>query len=284
MENCIRTAQAALLQSCQFLAKDVPTMNNVTLNQKFNVLPNITPGATDRFAMKYVTIGNGGHTVAVGPNNGSSAVALSTPQALRHTPRHTALYHHLPFVLRPLAEDLTPSQRTKYRLRVVEQHDGQSYVAYYAKVLDLDQTQPSLEYRTVNNGSVTSTPLAYTLDDLSPTPVTLEPGGVVSTSADYIASTAKINFSMTAFDIEELLKVSTILYGRDDFAIVSELALVAGIDYAASTFNGSNQSYTEVISSRVTHFVSTFFSAKFNNGSINTTLDIGSMETMLVTQ
>lgn len=285
MENCVRTAQAALLQSCQFLAKNLPIKANTTLNEKFNIQPTVAPAETDYFSMKYAVIGNGGHTVAIGPNNGSSGASLSTPVPVMHTPRHTALYNHLPFALRLPNQDLPAAQRAGYRMRRLEQHDGKTYVAYYAKVLDLSQTLPTLEYRTVKDGATTSTEYIPTLGDLSPTPPALTTGTVITTSADYVAATAKINFTLAPSEIDELLNVSNIIYGSENYAIISEIGMVAGVDRQVSgDFNGISASYTEVIGARVTHFISSFFSAKFNNGSISAMLDIGSLESLLVSK
>lgn len=276
MEHVVRTVLGALLQTSQLLGKPVIVKPNTTLNQKFNIQPDITISDQDHPSMTYVSIGNGGHRMNIGVNN------IARPEPIQHTPRDAALFNHLPFVLRLPSEDLTAGERIKYRLRRHETHDGQTYVAYYMKVLDLSETVPQLELRTVTDGITTSTPFEHTLADLNPTPVNMTPGGVLQTSGDYIAATAKVPFIMNENDINEFLNVANIIYGDEDYAMISEIALCSGVDrIVVGDFNGTSGSYTEAIAVQVCSFINAFFSAKFSNNGINILLDTGSSEPLL---
>lgn len=277
MEHCIRTVLGAYLQTCQLLGKPVVIKPNTTLNQKFDIQPNVTISDQDHPGMGYVSIGNGGHRMVIGVNN------IPRPEPIQHTPRDAALFNHLPFVLRLPNEDLTVAERAKYRLRRHETHDGQTYVAYYLKTLDLSNTLPQLELRTVTDGVTTSTEFNHTLQDLNPEPLELTPGGVLVNSGDYIAATAKVPFVMSETDINELLNVANILYGDEDYAMISEIALCSGVDrLVQGDFNGTTATYTEAISVQVCNFINAFFSAKFSNNGINVLFDIGSVEPLLV--
>ncbi len=276
MESVTRSVQSAYLQTCQLLGLPVVIKSNSTLNQKFDINADMAISDVDRLAMKYVTIGNGGHRMVTGTNG------ISRPEPVQHKPRDAALYNHLPFVLRLPSADLTALQRAKYRLRRHEVHDGITYIAYYLKVLDMSATVPQLELRTVVDGVVTAIPYVPTLGDLNPTPPVIGSGGVLTTTGDYIAATAKVPFIMTADDILEYLNVANIIYGDDSYAMISEIGLCSGVDRAVTgDFNGTVTGYTDAIGVQVCNFISAFFSAKFSNDGLTLLFDCGSTEAML---
>jgi hypothetical protein len=276
VKNSIRTAQSALLQTYAYLGMTPPVLANSTLNQKLDIQAALTPAPTDVIATRYLAIGNGGHQIVTGVNN------IPGIETLQHQPSDTGLFNQLPFVLRLPTQDLTAAQRSKYRLRRLETHDGQTYVAYYLKVLDLSQTQPSLELRTVSNGNVTSTPYTPQLTDLNPSPPAIQPGQVLQTNGDYIAATAKITVTLEADEIAELLNVANIIYGDENAAIISEMALCSAADRSVTgDFNGTSAGYMEAISVRVMNYLDSAYIAKFSNGYIQTVFDLGSIEPLM---
>lgn len=276
MESSVRTVYSAALQTAQLLGLPLIIKPNSTLNEKFNINPNLAISETDVLALKYLSVGNGGHRMVAGADN------IAKPEPIQHTPRHAALYNHLPFILRLPHEDLSPAERLKYRLRRIETHDGQAYVAYYLKVLDLSNTSPVLELRNVTDGVTTSTTFNPTANDLNPTPPAINPGGVITTSGDYIAATAKVPFVMTTTDIEEFLNVANIIYGDPNYAMISEMALCSGVDRTVTgDFNGIASGYTDAIAVQVCTFLSSFFALNFTNGEISVNLDVGSLEPLL---
>ena len=276
MEYVTRTIAGALLQTTQLLGLPLSIKLNSTLNQKFGIHQDLIIADTDIPAVKYVTIGNGGHKMVIGANG------ISKPEPIQHRPRDAALYNHLPFILRLPSEDLTPGERAKYRLRRIESHDNVAYVAYYLKVIDFTETVPKLELRTVADGNITSTDFNFTLADLSPTPPAIEPGGVLTTTGDYIAATAKVPFTMTPYDITEFLNVCNIIYGDEGYAMISEIGLCSGVDRnVTGDFNGVSVGYTDAVSVQIVNFINAFFAANFSNDGITIMLDTGSLEVML---
>lgn len=276
MEQSIRSVWSAALQTATLLGLPVILKPNSTLNEKFNINANIALGEDERPAMQYVTIGNGGHKMVVGADN------IPKPEPVQHTPRHAALYNHLPFVLRLPSNDLTVAERANYRLRRLETHDGTTYVAYYAKLLDLSTTATQLELRNVTDGIVTSTIFEPTAADLSPVPPAINSGGVITTSGDYIAATAKVPFVMSTTDIEEFLNVCNIIYGDVNYAMISEIGLCSGVDRVVTgDFNGISLGYTDAIGMQICSFVNSFFALNFTNGSISALMDVGSLESLL---
>lgn len=275
MQDFVRSIQGAALQTAQLLGKPVVIKPNTSLNQKFEIQAGVAIADTDVVSMKYACIGNGGTKIVQGTNG------VNQLKVVQHEPRHSGLYSHVPFVLRLPNDDLTAAQRSKYRLRRYESHDGTNYVAYYLKVLDLDQTSPQLELRTVVDGVTTSVPYAPSLSDLNPTPPTVD-DTVLTTTGNYIAATAKVPFTMDAWEINEYLNVCNILYGDDSYSMISEIGVCSGVDRAVTgDFNGTSAGYTEAIGVQICTFISQIIPVKFINTNFTLTLDTGSLEPLL---
>jgi hypothetical protein len=81
----------------------------------------------------------------------------------------------------------------------------------------------------------------------------------------------------SASEVEEILNASTILYGSEDYALISELGLVSGVDRSV---NGNNGLYTEVIAAQTFTHINTLLPMKSQRGGFTTTLDVGATEPM----
>lgn len=277
METSLRTVYGAYLQTAQLLGLPVVLYPHTTLNEKFNINPTAAFADTEVPRMRYAAIGNGGHRMVIGANN------LARPEPVQHMPRNAALYNHLPFVLREPANDLTAVERANYRLRRIESHDGKPYVAYYLKVLSLADTIAQMDYKTVVDGQIYSQSFEPAIGDLNPTPPDLSSTGIVTTTGDYISATAKVPFKMTEADIVEFMAVVNILYGDPNYAMITEIALCSGVDRSViGDFNGISSGYVDVIGAQVVSFINTFYAMQFNNSGIELTLDVGSVESLLV--
>lgn len=276
MENIVRTVTGAYLQTCQLLGVPVVIAPHTTLNEKFGIHQDVQITDTEVPRARYVTIGNGGHRMVLGVNN------IGRPEPVQHRPTDGALFNHLPFVLRETTNDLSSAERSKYRLRRLEDHAGVTYVAYYAKVLDLTNSVPQMERKTVSDGSTFSTAYEATISDLTPSPPNLSSTGVVTTSGEYVSATAKVPFTMNEVDITEFMNVCNVIYGDTNYAMLSEIALCSGVDRTVmGTFSGLTSAYTDTIGMQVISFINAFFALKFSNSGVNVTFDVGSVETLL---
>lgn len=276
--NVVRTAPASVLQTGQYIGKSIKILPNSTLNQKLSIQASQLPIDGEVPTVKYVVIGCGGHDFV------TSADGKKRWKSVKHTFRHTGLYNQLPFVLRREDNDLTVAERANYRLRRIETHGGVRYIAYYARVLDLSETVVTLEHRRVENGVTTPTPFEPTLEDLSPTPPILVSDEAVTTTGNYIASSAKVRFTMTAADLEEFQAACRVIFGEDGFATISEMATVSGIERnVTSQFGGINQTYAEAVYAQITSHIATAWVTEYQNDGLSITLDIGNVEPVLDT-
>ena len=82
----------------------------------------------------------------------------------------------------------------------------------------------------------------------------------------------------TAQDAEELLNVSRIMFGDEDYAIVSEIGLCSGVDREVTSTiqGGSPLKYKEVISCQIAAHISVFRYVSEANLGFKTHFDMGS--------
>lgn len=275
MEATVRTVYGAYLQTCQLMGIPFALAPNSTLNEKFLASEGIALNSQDVPKMQYVVVGNGGHKMKVSGNS-----SLQVPEPLMHRTSDAALYNHLPFVLRPQANDLTPVERERYALRVTETHDGLDYYAYYLRRMDLTGVEAESQMKHVESGTTTTLPFVPTLDNLSPTPPEIPPGGFVPTTGDYLVASARVTFVLDAFDITELKNVALVLEGSEDFAIISEIGLVSGVEkvVSATDYLGATFNFNEVIAAQVAAHIATFHVLKSASNGITAIFDTGATE------
>jgi hypothetical protein len=274
MDNIVRTVYGSYLQSCQLLGLPFALATNSTLNEKFQVQPGVLPNSGVLPTCRYFAIGNGGHKLNI--TNG-----LYIPEPIQHLTTDAALYNHLPFVLREPTNDLTSAQQAAYGLRVAETHNGVNYIAYYLKRIDFTGVAVSMQYKTINaDGSVTTTPFQPDTSNLNPNPQALSPTGVNVATGDYVMASAPVPITLTADDVTEILNVANIIYGDPNAAIVSEIALVSGVDKVIAV-GGSGQptfNFKEVIAAQVDTFINTFYALNFSQDGVENVVDCGAVE------
>lgn len=275
MDNTVRTAYGAYLQDCLYFGLPYSAPAHSTLNEKLNILPTTAIDSATIPTVKYFGIGCGGHKAGVGANN---AVFLQTQP---HITSDAAFYNQVPFVLRLPNNDLTATEQAKYRFRTLVSYNGITYVAYYLKVLDLSSVQAQMTYNAVSNGVTTTSNFAPTTSNLNPTPPDLNPDGTYVTTGDYISVLAAVGINFTSDDVAELLNVFNIIFGSENYAIISEIALCSGVDKTVSgTFNGVAANYLEAIGVQICNFMAAIYALQFNNTGISITANVGSTEPM----
>lgn len=279
MKKSVRTVIGAILQTAQRFNDPLPILPNSTLNQKFNVFPTLIPSSDDYVSTKYLSIGINGVSITLATNG------LYETKYREFDPRWTSLLNPVPFVMRRIQEDLTPAERVKLRMRSIEVHNGVTYACYYLRPLDLLSGAVGAEYRTKVNGVTTSREWEPSLSDLNPVPLTLAPNQVITTGDDVIAATKKLSLVFSANDIQEIMNSVNIIYGSPNFAVISEMALVSGVDRVLTAdFNGVSGSYTEAVYAQVNDFIKSTISCPNALLGQTVVIDAGSAEPLLVVE
>ena len=274
MELITRTVYGSYLQTCSLLGQPVIVAPSSTLNEKLSIQSGVAFSAEQTPRMRYAAIGNGGHKMVMGSNG------ISRPEPIQHRSTDASLYNQIPFVLRLAANDLSAAQRQKYALRRIEEHDGISYIAYYLKKLDYVGVIPEMEYKTVVSGVTTSTAFVPNSSNLNPVPPDLASTGVNVSTGDYVSSVANIPFTLNVDEVNDVLNVASIIYGDVGYAIISEIALCAGVDKIVNVVDtgGNTFNFNEVIGTQIVSFVNGFFSMNFTNNGLNVIFGVGASE------
>lgn len=227
---------------------DLP--DNCTLNEKFNVQSTLKPSVNERPTIDYIAIGIGGVYSDTGVDG------LSITKYRQHLATDAALFRHIPFVLRPVGSDLTVAERAKYRMRVPVTISGTQYYAYYMKKVSTENFDPQMKLLNRQDGVTTISQFTPTTDNLNPTPSVLSNTGVNTVDGDFVVSSVQLDLSLTAGEVQAIVDAVRIIYGSDEYAKISEVAICAGVDRVVSgTANGASINYTESIATVVhTHY------------------------------
>lgn len=276
MENIVRTVYLQYLQTCLLTGKQPSFPANSTINEKLAVNQGVLPGSTDLTNLKAWIIGNKGHSSVTGVEG------ISKPEPIPHRATDASLYGTIPFVLRPVTNDIPATSRALYCLRREETHDNVRYAAYYGRRLDFTNTTPQMQLKTITNNVETTTPFVPSSSNLNPTPPDITSTGVNSTDGSYVTVVAALTLGITEADATELLNVAKILYGDEGYAIISEIALVTGTDKPIQvTSNAGNFTMNELIVAQCGAFVPAMVPVKFNNTGTNISMVVGASEPTL---
>ena len=238
---------------------------------------------TGNIRQQYFCIGNGGHRFIQGPD--PLAPAYTSP--IPHRATDSGLYRMIPFLIRNLSgADLSIGDRAKYRLRRVIEVGGQFYAAYYAKKLDFTGVAPELTRVDYNAGNPVSAAFAPNINNLNPT----QPSDstVVANSGSYVSVRASLSIPFTADEVAELLAAMQTIYGNENFAVISEVALCTGVDklctheYTNAASPVSNEitvnNPTEAVGVQVATHISTYYPLVYANSGLGFTMDLGATE------
>lgn len=274
MENITRTVTAAYLQSCSLTGVAWTMKPYTTLNEKFTTQAGVAPGLGVLPKLRYYTVGAGGHQMAV------DSEGFTYPRAIQHRATDFALYGHRPLVLRPIANDLPPELRALYGMRVIQTHNSAQYVAYYLRRIDFTSVIATMLLTSVNAGVKTTAAFVPSNANLNPTPPLLDSSGVVITTGDYTEASVALTIPFSAWEVNEYKAAALIVYGNENYAIISEVGLVAGVDkdVQAAAVNSGTITFNEVIAAQVLAHVNVFYPLNYAANGIELALDVGATD------
>ena len=278
MQKIVPTQLSNYLQVSSFLDTPFQQFEDTTLNQKFDIQAGALLPPGSRPALKFYTIGIGGHGYTMGPNS----IPLS--QVIDHSSGDAGLYRHLPFVLRPINDDLTAGERSRYCLRKIIEVDGTNYVAYYGKRLNMTGVIPKMTKRTIVDDQTVIEEYVYTEANLSPTPPEIPNTGAVTTSNEYLATSAVIPMPFTEADVAELYSVAEILFGDRRMAVISEFGFCTAVDADVSINTPVGAvTFKETICAQIATIISGHYEMIYNSKGFDFNLEVGAVQPLLAT-
>lgn len=278
MQKIVPTQLSNGLQVANLLGTPLDDLTNTTLNQKFDIQANATIPPKMMPSLKCFTIGIGGHSFTQGPNN------IPLTQGVDHTSGDAGLYHHLPFVIRDVNDDLSRGEQARYCLRTQITVDGVNKIVYYGKRLDLTGVVPRRTKRTIQGDQTIVEDYVYTEANLSPTPPEIPNVGAVTTSNEYLATSAIVPMPFTERDVAELYNVAETLFGDRRLAIISEFGFCTAVDADVSINTPAGAvTFKETIATQIIAHITGHYELIFNSKGFDFSLEVGAVQPLLGT-
>lgn len=235
VENSQRTIYNQELVKYFSCGRHYVPFKNTTLNEKFDILPDTHTPKGFYPVPKYFVIGIGGEEII----NDVQGYTMS-----RHNCIDAALYHHIPFVLRTLDNDLRPSEKKEYRLRNITTINNIDYIAYWGKVTSNVDCRPHIARIETRNGVDVVTQFKTDTDSLLNPVYKNKPRKLTeATSVSTVVSQYSIEFYLSPFDQDELRNVFKIL-NLDPRTKITELGL-------CQAYNVVSNGYDEIIDTQI---------------------------------
>ncbi len=206
---------------------------NSTLNFKYNTLPDELPVGDSKIAWFGIGI------------NGKKNLQENLSAPYVPSPIEMDLYEPIPFRVVPVDADLTVSERSNYRMRVLKTIEGEDYWCYYLKKLNIIDNQVRIISTNLNDGSETD------IDQLDPNNLTPVP--TVTTAESALPGAERVSTVMDAELIitgEEVVEAINVLYAGNLLkAHVSEIGIYGGDekDHTGSDGLGGTITYAEAV-------------------------------------
>ena len=261
--NSQRTMYNVNLTINMLLGNPHRELPNTTLNEKFNILPLEEIPDNTYPKLDYIVVGIGG----------TELIDDSPYKFSKHKSIDASLFETVPFIVRPLNQDILPEKRKNYRLRTIINVNGVNYIAYYAKKFTNYILRDGLyEIESVNNIHTLKFMSTNTNELLNPTP-RLANDYLDIENKKYNAKTVKVEFSLTTDEMIELENSMSIVYGK--IVPITEIGLATGIDKVLADGN------TEATNVVISFFVEVNLDTKIyimNNKQVLRNIEIGSLE------
>lgn len=266
--NSQRTIYGLDLELTRLAGKQYNVIDNTSLNEKFNVLTEEAVPENVYPTLKYFAIGVGEVDI-IESNTGYSYS--------KHSPVDAALFKHIPFVMKPLDEDLLPSEQERYRFRKIETHNGINYACYYLRAIETFELKDDF-YKVSTSEGLSGLSIFDTNTDilLNPIPKDRSRHVLDPDTAEYILKVMKIEFSLTNTEITDLREVLTLLQYTENN--ITEIGLCTGID---KVVDGS----VEATCVQISHHVGVNIELAIylnNNNSFLRSIELGGGEPMIL--
>ena len=210
----VTTILGAMNQFQAFADLDFVDDVRTTLNAKYNLFPERHPTTVPM--LRYFGIGIRGYQNTDGNQGARPFSPIATDMDL---------YTPIPIRCVPATNDLTQTERQRYRMRVRTTFNGVEYICYYLKTIIWDPSHVELVQKDTDD---VETPYALDPSNLNPEPPSFETGGSIDTNLNRVIVRATGVCEITGAEVNEAVNV---IYGADvSKARISELGFYTGCD------------------------------------------------------
>ena len=195
-----------------------------------------------------------------------------------HEPSNSALFEHIPFIVRPKANDLSDAQRANYRMRSLESYDGKDYWVYRLKCIPASAATIDLKETSIVRGTNNTIPFVADANDLAPVAPITRPAPPTPSTGKYLVAEAIIAVELTKSDIIEIREACRIIYGDVSYAELSEFALITGEDRNITGLGSKTLpvQYVEAIAAQCSSLVTSYYPLNSISAGLSISLSVGS--------
>ena len=276
MKNSTRTIYGSYLQAVQSRQAPFSVIPNSTLNEKLLILDDYELTDDQIPRINYIGIGIGGHYSLPGQEG------IPVTRYNLFNPRFASLYKQMPFVLRAVGDDIPVASRSKYRLRKLVEINGEMFIAYYLKIISDVATTPTINYMSKQDGDYQTLPFQPSADNLNPTPPTISNYETNYTDSNYYVVSDVVEFVMTKDDINEYINVARIMFGSEEYAIISEIGVFSGVDVVRAPLpNTDNVEYKEVVACQLNAYLAAKEDISYATTDLSMAIDLGDIDPLI---
>ena len=284
-QTVTNTSDGMTLSKCVCTGQPYTVERWTTLNELYKVLGEESLGAKNSrdFYLKYFGVGVRGANC-----DGKDGRGVTKLRVNQHQPIDANLFTAIPFICRPLSNPLDAFNRSKYRMRTVEEKNGELYEFYWLKLIDFSRYNPhEVEVtRDPITGVENTVPYIHAEDNLkNPQPVPLTSEGTVPISNTYINSSAILDCTLYQADLREMSLACKVYYNDASYASINEVGLAYGIDveHRGAIDGGGSIQYTEAASAIFAHYITERDGRNaLTNTQVNLAFDHGASAPMLI--
>jgi len=206
-------------------------LKNTTINEHLKIYTDYKLPKGTYPTINYITIGVGGLSVI---NDSNDVLNVST-----HTGDHAILFKQIPFRLVPVIADLDNEERLLYRLRKEIDINGETYVAYYLKVLDDDIKNGTIMHMSYNIDEDDKPELkpfnTESIDVLRPKPMSNNTS--IGDTNNYLIKVSTVSSIFTKIELEGVKETLELLGYEEDS--ITEIGICSGYDIDIGGFTES---------------------------------------------
>lgn len=178
---------------------------------------------TRQLKVACVCIGNGGHRLRM-----EAGIMIPTFEPRPHQATDSALFNQIPFVVKPIASDLSAADRKRFCLRTTMLVNGVLHAAYFGRVIpDTEIPNVTTVKRVITQNTDVSTEWVPTSADNTPSMKDDTPAG--TTEQVYVSASVIDHLEFTEQDVTWLREACNLLYGSEAYAYISEIAVCTGV-------------------------------------------------------
>lgn len=228
------TIYGAVIDTC--LRHDLPyePLPYWTINDRYQIHNQTVVPNTAKLKVGWYAAGIGG------TNTVKSTGGLEKRESNPVRVQDAGLYKPLPFIVRPINNDLTAPERANYGMRAKIVGVGNiEYWAYYLRPMTLTSVMPVIKKNTIDNGNSTITDFIAASENNAPIVPTIPVGQAISTNGIYYTPSFFLDLSMSDSEFFEYQNAAELIYGDAGYGYVSEIGIVAGYKSTVPLLNAS---------------------------------------------